>query len=111
MWTGQKKSCKTIWLVYICTDLYENAKWEGDGNSAYILHRFCVSPSIQNRGIGKKVLSHIEEQVKEMGYKSIRLDVFTENPFAQRLYRHDGFEPRGYANWRKGKFDLMEKVL
>ena len=53
----------------------------------------------------------IENQIKEMGYQSVRLDTFTENPFAQRLYLHNGYESRGYANWRKGKFDLMEKKL
>ena len=90
---------------------YSNAAWEQDADTAYILHRFCVSPKVQNRGVGRTVLAHIEDQVKEMGYKSIRLDTFTENPFAQRLYRHNGYEPRGYAQWRKGKFDLMEKKL
>jgi hypothetical protein len=59
----------------------------------------------------REILLHIEKQIKEMGYQSIRLDVFTENPFAQRLYLHNGYEPRGYANWRKGRFDLMEKRI
>ncbi|ORX81358.1 acetyltransferase [Anaeromyces robustus] len=90
---------------------YNNAKWKYDDESAYILHRFCVSPKMQNKGIGKIVLKHIEKQIKDMGYHSIRLDTFTQNPFAQRLYRHNGYEPRGYANWRKGRFDLMEKRL
>ena len=61
--------------------------------------------------VGKEVLSHIETQIKEMGYQSIRLDVFSENPFAQRLYRNNGYEHRGYAYWRKGRFDLMEKKI
>ena len=73
--------------------------------------RFCVSPVFQNQGIGKTVLHHVEEQIKAMGYQSVRLDTFTENPFAQRLYLHNGYESRGYASWRKGKFDLMEKKL
>ncbi len=90
---------------------YDNAEWKYDDDSAYILHRFCVSPKVQNRGIGKTVLNQIEKQVKEMGYESIRLDTFTQNPYAQRLYRHNGYESRGYADWRKGRFDLMEKKL
>lgn len=90
---------------------YNNAEWKCEADSAYILHRFCVSPKVQNRGIGKKILRHIEHQIKDMGYKSVRLDTFTENPFAQKLYRHNGYESRGYADWRKGRFDLMEKKL
>ncbi len=94
-----------------CDEQYANATWKYEDDSAYILHRFCVSPKMQNKGIGKAVLNHIEEQIKDMGYKSIRLDTFTQNPFAQKLYRHNGYEPRGYADWRKGRFDLMEKLI
>lgn len=90
---------------------YDNAKWSCPRETSYVLHRFCVSPAYQNRGIGKIILKHIEDQIKDMGYESVRLDVFTENPFAQRLYLSDGFEVRGYADWRKGRFDLMEKKL
>ncbi len=94
-----------------CDEQYKNGMWKYDEKNSYILHRFCVSPLFQNKGIGKAVLLHVEEQIKEMGYKSVRLDTFTENPFAQNLYLHNGYESRGYANWRKGKFDLMEKKL
>lgn len=38
-------------------------------------------------------------------------DVFTENPYAQKLYRKSGYQVRGYADCRKGRFDLMEKKL
>ena len=90
---------------------YKNAKWQYSDESAYVLHRFCVSPDYQNKGIGKAVLAHIEEQIHEMGYESVRLDVFTKNPYAQKLYRKSGYQVRGYADWRKGRFDLMEKKL
>ena len=94
-----------------CDEQYGNGQWKYEGDSAYILHRFCVSPKMQNKGVGKAVLAHIENQIKDLGYQSVRLDTFTQNPFAQRLYRHSGYEPRGYADWRKGRFDLMEKKL
>ena len=65
----------------------------------------------QNQGMGKKILTNIEEQVRSMGYESVRLDVFTGNPFALKLYDKSGYETRGYADWRKGRFALMEKKL
>lgn len=68
------------------------------------MNRFCVSPGFQNRGIGKKVLMKIESQIKNKGYDSIRLDVFTKNPYAQRLYRNHGYEVCGFAEWRKRTF-------
>lgn len=106
---------KKLAAIYVISaesdEAYKNAAWENNDESAYILHRFCVSPDYQNKGIGKEVLAHIETQIYEMGYKSIRLDVFTENPYAQKLYRKSGYIVRGYADWRKGRFELMEKKI
>ena len=106
---------KKLAAIYVISaesdEAYKNATWESNDASAYILHSFCVSPDYQNKGIGKEVLAHIETQIYEMGYKSIRLDVFTENPYAQKLYRKSGYIVRGYADWRKGRFELMEKKI
>lgn len=92
-------------------EAYNNAEWKYPRETSLVLHRFCVSPGFQNRGIGKKVLNKIESQIRSMGYDSLRLDVFTKNPYAQKLYRNNGYEIRGFAEWRKGRFDLMEKKL
>ncbi len=92
-------------------EAYQNATWKYPDETAYILHRFCVAPGYQNQGMGKKILTNIEEQVRSMGYESVRLDVFTGNPFALKLYDKSGYETRGYADWRKGRFALMEKKL
>lgn len=92
-------------------EAYNNAEWKYPRETSLVLHRFCVSPGFQNKGIGKKVLMKIESQIKNMGYGSIRLDVFTKNPYAQKLYRNNGYKVRGFAEWRKGRFDLMEKKL
>ncbi|MCR5342411.1 MAG: GNAT family N-acetyltransferase [Butyrivibrio sp.] len=90
-------------------DAYNNASWEYD--NACIIHRLCVAPGQQNKGIGKKLLDKIEGQLVDMGFDSVRLDVFSENPFALRLYEKNGYEKRGHADWRKGRFYLMEKKI
>ena len=90
-------------------DAYNNASWEDD--NACIIHRLCVAPGQQNKGIGKKLLDKIEGQLVDMGFDSVRLDVFSENPFALRLYEKNGYERRGHADWRKGRFYLMEKKI
>lgn len=106
---------RKIIAVYVINNLsdpeYKKVVWRYPDETSCVLHRFCVSPKFQNKGYGKQILNHIEEHIKDMGYQSIRLDVFTENPFAQRLYRKNGYEVKGYADWRKGRFDLMEKGL
>lgn len=102
-----------IAAVYViseeCDEEYKNGKWEYE--KPCIIHRLCVSPDFQHRGIGNAVLAGIEAQLLEMGYKSVRLDVFTQNPFALRLYQKNGYLERGHADWRKGRFLLMEKRL
>ena len=108
----EKEKIIAVYVISTESDeAYNYAEWKYPDESSMVLHRFCVSPGFQNRGIGKKVLMKIELQIKNMGYDSIRLDVFTKNPYAQSLYRNNGYEVRGSAEWRKGYFDLMEKRL
>lgn len=90
---------------------YDKCEWDFDKQSSCIIHRFCVLPKYQNKGLAKIILNHIENQSREMGYKAIRLDAFTLNPYALRLYYNNGYEERGYADWRMGRFVLMEKTL
>lgn len=94
-----------------CDTEYENGKWKYSEESYYIIHRLCVNPAFQNRGIAKSTLLHIERQLRAIGIHVIRLDVFQNNPFAISLYHSLGYSEVGYANWRKGKFSLMEKYF
>lgn len=48
------------------------------------MHRLCVNPVFQNRGIAKSALLHIENELKAISI---------------------------HADWRKGKFYLMEKYF
>ncbi len=104
-----------IIAVYVisqeCDEEYHTCEWNNPDERAYIIHRLCVSPDFQGKGIGSKVLAHIEQQIKSMGYTSVRLDVFSQNPYALKLYEKFGYEKRGYADWRKGRFFLMEKTF
>lgn len=94
-----------------CDDAYENADWSYHGTAFAVLHRLCVQPAMQNQGVAGETLTHIETELRRYKCKAIRLDVFSENPYALVLYRHNGFHETGTANWRKGKFLLMEKLL
>ncbi len=93
-------------------DLYPTKEdFEEDEEYAYVVHRLCVRPSFQRCGIAKQTLSRIEEQVREQNGQSIRLDVFSENPFSMRLYTSCGYQKTGETTWRKGVFYFMEKCL
>lgn len=92
-----------------CEEEYETGKWRDPKAPFYVLHRLCVNPIFQNRGIAKSTLQHIEKQVIQMGAHDLRLDAFSENPFALRLYRSMGYTQVGHVDWRMGRFLLMEK--
>ncbi|MBR5382330.1 MAG: GNAT family N-acetyltransferase [Clostridia bacterium] len=94
-----------------CDEQYANGNWKYPGSEYRVLHRLCVDPRFQNRGVAKETLRHIEEELRENGVETVRLDVFCNNPYALALYRRSGYEQVGTALWRKGTFYLMEKHL
>ncbi|OPJ65142.1 GNAT family N-acetyltransferase [Clostridium oryzae] len=94
-----------------CDEEYADGKWEYPQATYKVIHRLCVNPKFQKQGIGTATLTYIEEQVKGEGVESIRLDAFSLNPFAQKMYNKQRYKIVGEVNWRKGKFYLMEKKL
>lgn len=90
---------------------YDRTAWTHPTETACILHRLCVDPAFQGQGVATAIMEQIRCRQKELGFRSIRLDVFTQNPAALRLYRQAGFQERGYADWRMGRFLLMESEL
>ena len=94
-----------------CDEAYKNGKWQYPDSKFNVLHRICVDPAFQNKGIAAETIKYIESLCKSQGYDSIRLDCFTENPYSRKLYDKAGYSIVGYADWRKGRFELREKSL
>lgn len=90
---------------------YDNGNWMHNSEPFEVIHRLCVHPKFQNKGIGRIAMEYIENRLSSAGIRSIRLDTFSLNPYALKLYASLGFHTVGEANWRKGKFYLMEKIL
>ena len=94
-----------------CDEEYKNGKWNYEQSSFAVIHRFCVNTNFQNKGIGSKTMNVIEEILKEKSIETIRLDTFSLNPFALKMYEKCGYIKVGEVNWRKGLFYLFEKKL
>lgn len=94
-----------------CEPEYESAEWKRPDKPYCILHRLCVNPLFQNRGIARQTMEYIEREAAAKGVQAIRLDVFSQNPHALKLYQNCGYMKVGIARWRKGLFYLMEKYL
>ena len=106
---GRPAACFT--LNKDCDEDYKNGNWNYTGEDYVVVHRLCVNPEFQNQGVGRETCLKIEELVKPQGVKAIKLDCFTQNPYSQKMYAKLGYKIVGYADWRKGHFALMEKIL
>lgn len=90
---------------------YKNGTWACPERAYFVLHRLCVNPAFQNRGVAAKTMQYIEEMLRNKEIQAIRLDVFSKNPYSQKLYARAGYVRTGTADWRKGRFYLMEKYI
>lgn len=113
MYTGEIDGKIAVCFVLSeeCDEEYKNGRWQWPDAEFMVIHRLCVSPSFQNQGIAAKTLEYIENLCKSEGYETIRLDCFTANPYSRKLYDRAGYKITGYADWRKGRFELREKRL
>ena len=97
-------------LNEICDPAYQTGQWVGCG-PAMIVHRLCIAPAAQGSGAGRGLMAAVEAWARARGYREIRLDAFSLNPQALRMYDRLGYGKCGEAVWRKGLFYLMEKQL
>lgn len=94
-----------------CDPEYSDGVWSYFGPDFCVLHRLCVDPAYQHRGIASQAMDYLEKKLREKGCRALRLDVFSQNPYALRLYAKHGFQKTGQVRWRKGIFYFNEKVL
>jgi len=71
---------------------YKPIKWlTGNGNSTYI-HRLCVHPAHQGKGLAQQMMDFAETYSKDNGFISVRLDTFSQNKRNQRFYEQRGYQ-------------------
>jgi len=73
---------------------YNSVDWKTNGKSL-IVHRLSVDPLQQGKGIAKKCMQFAEQYAKENDYNCIRLDAFSKNPVALKLYENLGYNNVG----------------
>ena len=90
---------------------YSEVPWTIDGARVAVVHRLMVDPRYQGRGIARELMRFAETRAGELGYGAIRLDAFSANPRALRLYHGLGYHDAGCVTFRKGVFRCFEKSL
>lgn len=92
---------------------YECLGWSTHEGRILVMHRLAVSPRWQMQGIGRKILDFAEEYAVDNGYSSIRLDAYSGNPRALRLYEKHQYKRVGQVHFprRDIPFYCYEKIL
>lgn len=91
---------------------YAALPWHYTGEKTAVIHRLCVSSFQQGKGWGKRTVQLAEQELMKLGYTCVRLDAFSQNPFALHLYESLGYEKVGaILLFRKGEFYCYEKRL
>ena len=73
--------------------------------------RLAVHPDFQNRGLGRRIVAHVMQVLKDRGCKSVRLLVNARNTPAVHVYRFFRFETVGECDMYQQHFLCMEKPL
>lgn len=91
---------------------YQTIVW-GSYEKAYVLHRLIVHPDYQNRKIGRKLTKYFEQRALDAGYAYLRLDAYSLNSAANRLYTGLGYQNRGTVYFRdlKAPFYCFDKFI
>lgn len=84
--------------------VYRQVSWSSDSEKALYIHRLCVHPEYQGRGIAKSMLSFTEETAAKNGYPSIRLEAFSANKTALKMYEKAGYKKVGESYY--GSIDV-----
>ena len=88
---------------------YENGEWAG--SDFLIIHKMIIDPQYENQGHGKFAMNYAEEIACTEKKDSIRLDCFQQNLRANRFYQGLGYLRKGETLFRKGMFNLYEKLI
>jgi len=90
---------------------YAEVAWQWTDGSIAVVHRLMVHPQAEGRRLARVMMAFAEQLAAEQDHTIIRLDAFSLNPRALRLYHALGYRDAGTIRLRKGIFHCFEKRL
>ena len=92
---------------------YKEIDWLTEGKKVLVIHRLAINPKYQKQGIARLLMDFAENIAIKKGYTSIRLDAYSGNPRALKLYENRGYEKTGqlFFSFRELPFYCFEKKL
>lgn len=74
------------------------------------IHDFVVLPDTRGRGIGRRLLTAVEQTARDRGCCKVTLEVQENNRRARRIYAAAGFEQATYAEAAGGALALTKPI-
>ncbi len=92
---------------------YRSVPWLCTGGRALVVHRLCVLPACQGRGIGRQLMEFAHGFARSRGFACIRLEVYLTATAAMGLYARLGYRRVGQIRFprRRLPFECMELVV
>lgn len=85
--------------------------WSARLAPAAEIARLAVHPSFQNRGLARRIVAGVMQELKNRGYRGVHLLVNPENIPAIRTYGFFRFDPAGECGMYNQHFLCLEKDL
>ena len=92
---------------------YQSIDWEDKNGRALVIHRLAIHPDHQGKGYAKSLVQFAEKLAIEKGFTSVRLDAYSGNGAALRLYERFCYTKKGTVTFpgRSLPFFCFEKIL
>ena len=73
----------------------------------------AVHPDAQGKGVARQIQDLMDEEARQQGYDSVRLDTYSENERVIKFIEARGFRRAGQVNYPVGEkpYICFEKML
>lgn len=85
-------------------------RWSRPGSYA-VVHRLCVTPKAQRRGLARRFLHEAEAWAQAAGAASMRIDTNYDNAEMQALLDSEGYVRCGTVRYERGERLAFDKPL
>lgn len=85
-------------------------RWSRPGSYA-VVHRLCVTPKAQRRGLARRFLHEAEAWARAAGAASMRIDTNYDNVEMQALLQSEGYIRCGTVRYGRGERQAFDKPL
>jgi GNAT superfamily N-acetyltransferase len=90
----------------------EYCEWY-DRPDVAVLSQFAVEPALQGRGVGRRLIAHLEARARELGAAELSVDAAEGATHLMALYERLGYRHVGTAQWAHATYRsvLLSKRL